>query len=357
MGALRYNKACEFEDFSDPELLPIIRDVFRHEISRFSPEFPDGAEYRKYWEVAMAVRSLRDFGALNPDAVVLGVGAGTEATMYYLSEHVRQVFATDLYMSPGMWNRFAPGFMLVEPEAAAPYPFDIRRLVVQHMDGCYLRYPSDTFDGVFSSSSIEHFGDLRSISSAAYEMGRVLKPGGVVSLSTELCLSGLQNEHGPNLGNIQLFSVPELRKHIAEASGLDFVDVLDTRMSDRTMQSRRALSAYVEDQARQTTGNERYPRTGEIRWSHYPHLVLEDQGHVFTSVHLTLCKASGPWGSNNGWAKPDMQAISARHLVAESEAVRSAVTARRSPLQAVAPQAARERARRLLRWVRGPHRR
>ena len=43
-----------------------------------------------------------------------------------------------------------------------------------------LRYPDDTFDGIFSSGSIEHFGDLQDVANAAYEMGRVLKPGGVL---------------------------------------------------------------------------------------------------------------------------------------------------------------------------------
>ena len=37
----------------------------------------------------MSVRALRDFGALRPDALMLGVGAGTEATVFYLTNHVQ----------------------------------------------------------------------------------------------------------------------------------------------------------------------------------------------------------------------------------------------------------------------------
>jgi hypothetical protein len=53
---LPFNKVVEYEDFADPELVSAIRDVFRHEIKHFTPEFPKGAEYRKYWEIAMSVR-------------------------------------------------------------------------------------------------------------------------------------------------------------------------------------------------------------------------------------------------------------------------------------------------------------
>ena len=62
--------------------------------------FPVGREYRKYWEIAMALRSFRDLGVLRDDAQVLGVGAGHEATIYWLTRHVGRVVATDRYRMP-----------------------------------------------------------------------------------------------------------------------------------------------------------------------------------------------------------------------------------------------------------------
>lgn len=53
----------------------------------------------------------------------LGMGAGTEATASYLTNHVRQVF-TDLYLSSGAWYESAPPLMLVAPEECAPYAFE-----------------------------------------------------------------------------------------------------------------------------------------------------------------------------------------------------------------------------------------
>jgi hypothetical protein len=98
--ALSFCKLCGLEDFEHPSLRPIIRDIFAHEIERFGPGFPRGRAYRKHWEVAMAVRAIRDAGLLHDRAEVLGVGAGNEPTIFWLTTKVRRVFATDLYLGP-----------------------------------------------------------------------------------------------------------------------------------------------------------------------------------------------------------------------------------------------------------------
>lgn len=90
---LSYNKICNVEDFRHPALIPVIRDVFRFELSRLGPAFPLGREYRKYWEVGMAIRAMADCGALHRRAEVLGVAAGNEPTVFWLTRHVRRVFA------------------------------------------------------------------------------------------------------------------------------------------------------------------------------------------------------------------------------------------------------------------------
>jgi hypothetical protein len=46
---LALTKLCDVEDFRDPELPAVIRDVFAHELGRFGPDYPDGVEYRKHW--------------------------------------------------------------------------------------------------------------------------------------------------------------------------------------------------------------------------------------------------------------------------------------------------------------------
>ena len=101
---LPYNKVCNIEDFRDPQLEAALREVFPHDFLRYGDTFPSGREYRKHWEVAMTARAFSDLGVLTPDAEVLGVGAGTEPTIFWLTRRVRRVFATDIYLDSGVWT-------------------------------------------------------------------------------------------------------------------------------------------------------------------------------------------------------------------------------------------------------------
>jgi SAM-dependent methyltransferase len=335
---LGFNKACELEDFSDPEMIGVLNEVCGYKRSVLGPEFPKGAEHRKDWEVAMAVRSLRAFGALKPDAEVLGVAAGAEDTIFHLTRHVGRVFATDMYLNPGLWQPLAPLAMLMEPAEYAPGGVDVERLVVQHMDGRKLRYLDNTFDGIFSSGSIEHFGAFTDIAAAAYEMGRVLKPGGVLALSTELCISGPPGGKGWSEDTI-LFSVDDMQRHIIEASGLELVDELDTRISDRSMTTMQNLGDSLTAHLTQTGG--RFGRPEPVAWKAwtFPHVVLEHAGYVFGSIHLTLRKTAAYPTVANEWAKPTdavVESIRAANR-AVLKAGEDAVAAAAAAIQAAGP--------------------
>lgn len=305
MSGLPFNKLCEFEDFSDPELLSVIRDVCGYKAAHLSPEFPTGAEHRKDWEVAMAVRTLDRFGAIRPDATILGVAAGTEDTLFYLTRKVRQVFATDRYLMPADadWSVVAPSLMVVEPGDIAPFDFDAQRLVVQHMDGRSLRYPDNTFDGVFSSGSIEHFGELQDVANAAYEMGRVLKPGGILSLSTEFKISGPAGGKGWPYVTL-VFSPENIARYIIEASGLTPVDPLDTTVSEATLAMPRDLVAIVTEFLARKSGPPPASPRPDYTYLDFPHLVVFQEDYLFGSVHLALRKADNYPAVPNEWAKP-----------------------------------------------------
>ncbi|MBV8953699.1 MAG: class I SAM-dependent methyltransferase, partial [Solirubrobacterales bacterium] len=180
---LALNRVIKLEDFQEQAIRQAIRDVFAEDAAVAS-DFPDGREHRKQWEVAMAVLALRDGAVLRQDAEVLGIGAGSEATLFWLTNHVARVWATDLYADPGLWIATAPPTMLTDPANAWNGRWNPRRLVIQHMDACELRYEDEMFDGIFSSGSIEHFGGLERIEIAMDEAFRVLKPGGTASFST-----------------------------------------------------------------------------------------------------------------------------------------------------------------------------
>jgi SAM-dependent methyltransferase len=274
------NKPCEIEDFTNPGLLMTMRRVHSHEVKHCGCDWPRGTEHRKLWEVAMAILAMQRYGVLRDDAIVLGVGAGREPTTFYLTNFVRWVFATDLYAgTPGEWDEVAPVTMLTNPEALSPIPFRPTRLVVQHMDGRSLRYENETFDAIYSSSSIEHFGDWEDVAAAAREMGRVLKPGGLLALSTEYRIAG----EGKGFPGVLAFNQEELFSLIVEPSGLVPVDTPQFAISEKTLSRIVPFAERVEF-------FQQIHRGEQAQWATYPHIVLEDQGYSFTSYHLALVK-------------------------------------------------------------------
>jgi SAM-dependent methyltransferase len=282
---LGHCKLCELADFADPELRDLIRDVYASDREYFGdPDFPAGREYRKYWEVAMTLRAFRSLGILREDARVLGVGAGREATIYWLTRHVGEVVATDLYETEDAWSETdSSADMLTDPGRYWDAEWRPERLVVRHMDALELAFEDESFDGIFSSSSIEHFGDFPDVRRSVEEMFRVLRPGGVLALATEFRLEGEE------IGNPGLlcFDEPELRSLLFDALWWDPATPLDLRISEETRASAVEMSEAIADQ-----------EAGLRGWSRYPHLVLRHEQFLWTSVHVALIKSAlsaGEW--------------------------------------------------------------
>ena len=284
--SLSLSKICEVEDFATPRLRNVIRDVFAHEQLRFGPEFPSGREYRKYWEVAMAVLSFREAGLLDGNYRFLGIGAGNEPTSFYLTRFAEEVIATDLYLADG-WEESADSSMLVNPGGHWPFLWDPTRLRVEDMSALALDLPDESVSGVFSSSSIEHFGDRNDVAKSLDEVWRVLRPGGILSISTEFRLEGDR----PGIPGALLFDQEDVRTIFLGKRKWSLVEPFDDSVSPATWGSLSPFLDVAEDQNRQVA------RLGGL-WTHhvtyarYPHILLEHQGRTFTSFHLALRKES-----------------------------------------------------------------
>jgi SAM-dependent methyltransferase len=276
--SLSHCKLCELADFADPELRELIRDVYASDREHFrDPDFPSGREYRKYWEVAMTLRAFRSLGVLRDDARVLGIGAGREATVYWLTRHVGEVVATDLYETEDKWSDSdSSADMLTDPGRYWDRDWNPERLTVRHMDALDLSFKDESFDAIFSSSSIEHFGDFPDVRRSVEEMFRVLRPGGVLALATEFRLEG---DHIGYPGLLR-FDEPELRSLLLDGLWWDPATPMKLSISDETRATAVQMSEAIADQ-----------RSGQRGWSRYPHLVLRHEEYLWTSVHVALLKS------------------------------------------------------------------
>ncbi|HEV8435611.1 MAG TPA: class I SAM-dependent methyltransferase [Thermoanaerobaculia bacterium] len=177
-----------------------------------------GALHRKYWEWGLGLYGLHKLGFIRPDAVALGVGAGVEWPLFYLANQLRMVHATDLYSPQSYFQGLDP---TIPGNAAklAPFPYRTESLVFQKMDALDLQFEDDTFDFVFTFSSIEHFGGHAGAVLAMQEIARVLKPGGVACVATELILAGPDHH--------EFFKAADFEPCFGAGSGLEFVEPLD----------------------------------------------------------------------------------------------------------------------------------
>jgi len=282
------SKVCELEDFADPRLVTVMHEVFSHELVRFGVEFPRGYEWRKYWEVAMAVLTFAECGLLDGRRDLLGVGAGNEPTIFHLTKCARRVLATDLYLDDG-WEESANASMLTSPAQHWPFAWAPERLAVRHMDALALDLDDETVGGVFSSSSVEHFGDHTAVSRSLDEIFRVLEPGGVASISSEFRLAG----DAPGVPGVLMFDAADIESLFVGGRSWDLVEPFDARVSTRTMRTASDFATVARDQADQVA------RLGGL-WTHhveydrYPHIVLSLADHLFTSFHIALRKRGEP---------------------------------------------------------------
>jgi SAM-dependent methyltransferase len=253
------NKLCGMAELENPQWRNALRDL---DLDR-----PNAPFHRKAWEFAQAVFGLRKLRRLPPNAVALGVGSGHERILYFLANRIANVVATDLYGGDFAAREASP-HMLAHPDMFAPFHYRKDRLRVLVMDARQLHFPAAYFDFVFSFSSIEHFGSHGDALAALREMFRVLKPGGLAVITTELILNRLGRVHG-------FFKTCDIRPIFLDATGFHLAGgPIDSRIE------RRFLLAPTEFP---------YETTGK------PCVVLRKGLTLFTSIILFLQKppASG----------------------------------------------------------------
>lgn len=221
--------------------------------------------HRKRYEFTQLLYGCERLGALSGDAAFLSVGAGHEPVLYWLANRVGRVVAVDLYEGAWQHERAREGdpAVLDDPARYAPFTYRHDRLAFRRMDARHLEFETGTFDVAYSLSSIEHFGGLEGAIATIREMGRVLKPGGLLVVATEYVLSGPRHE--------ETFQPAEIHA-LLDASGLDLVEPIDEAVYDR-FDTRPVLLAVTDPYQS-------------------PHMTVQIGDTVFTSVIAFLRKPS-----------------------------------------------------------------
>lgn len=266
------NKVCELDDWTDARRVDAMRRMLPYQVASVAT-YPRGMEHRKHWEYAQLLRGLDDLNAMRPEALVLSVGAGHEEPVFFLTNHVRWVFATDIYGKGRFRSGEGASRMIDDPDRYALFAYNRRRLVTQWMSALDLRYEAGTFDVVFSLSSIEHFGTREDIERSLIEMSRVLKPGGVLCIVTECIVNGTDDYWGRG---VAVFSPPTLSELAASVPDVELVEPLDFSVSPETLATSYPLKATLKD-----------ARHGRLR---YPALVVSQWGREWTSASLFFRK-------------------------------------------------------------------
>jgi SAM-dependent methyltransferase len=271
---LPLNKLCEIEDWALPGMADTMRRLMP-DLAQTLPMYPFGYEHRKVWEYAHVLLGLDRLGVLRPDAFVLSIGAGHEEPLYDLTNRVRWVFATDIYGEGDFRDGIAPSSMLIDPGRYARCPYNRNRLVVQHMSALDLRFEPDTFDVVYSFSTIEHVGTMKEMSQVFAEIHRVLKRGGVAVITTECVVNA-----APQLEceGLYLFHRDTICGFDGLVPGLRLTEPVDFSISARTVASPPSLVELVEIWKK---GRNIYPLTAE-----------EYEGRIYTSVCMFFRKIS-----------------------------------------------------------------
>jgi SAM-dependent methyltransferase len=196
-------KVCDGADWFDPELEAVIDGDLR-ELARF---------HRKQWEFAMILLALRRRGVLRSDAVGLSMGAGKERLLYAVAHNVRRVVATDLYDPGTEWDKARTSDPDAYIKEDKPFPVDDAKLEGLRMDMRSLDFEDATFDFCYSSCAIEHIGGREDFLKHFSEVYRVLKPGGVYALTTELHYGPETIDHAHNY----YFSAGYVRDLVADS--------------------------------------------------------------------------------------------------------------------------------------------
>jgi SAM-dependent methyltransferase len=275
------SKLIDRDDFASPALRPLLAEINEQDALRFGAPRGDVVPDARQWQWAMALRALDDAGVAREGHWIAGIGAGTDATTFALARRGAHVVAVDRYLARTPWSAGAPAGMLVDPARHCLLDVPRGHVIAVHSNAVRLNLPPSAFDGVFCCGTLEHLGSFDAVVLAMREIARILKPGGVAVIATEMRVDGPADLEGFH-DDVLLLTPALIQRHVVEASGLVLRTPLDLRQSDATFESRSGVSDFIERASTLQCLDEKRAAS--------PGLVLYHEGFLFCPVVLTLHK-------------------------------------------------------------------
>lgn len=285
MLPLPSSKLIDRDDFVSPALRPWLAEINEQDALRFGRPRGDVVPDARQWQWAMALRGLDEAGVARDGCRIAGIGAGTEATTFALARRGAQVVAVDRYLARTPWSAEAPAGMLVDPSRHFLLDTPRGHVIAVHSNAVCLNLPSGAFDGVFCCATLEHLGSFDAVAIAVREIARILKPGGVAVIATEMRIDGPTDREGFH-DDFLLFTPERIQRHVVDASGLALRMPLDLRQSDATYESRSGVADFVERAGTLHCIDEKRAAGNG--------LVLYHEGFLFCPVVITLHRDAPP---------------------------------------------------------------
>lgn len=208
-----WQKYCASEDWFEADFKYALKHIIKQNASF----------RRKQWEVTTIFLNLFNYGMLDGTKVGAAFGAGKEQLIFRILPLTAGFHATDLYALNTGWSSAKLGQQQSPYEfvaAAAPPNCDLSPLQVHEMNMCDLSHFADqSLDFCYSSCAFEHIGHREDFINHLQEVRRVLKPGGIYSMTTEFLFD---EPTKPIKGNYK-FDIEYLRELFIE-SGLSTAD-------------------------------------------------------------------------------------------------------------------------------------
>jgi len=189
------NELCNTDKWDNPDWLKTHMELEKYSIDKHCFNEDKEFAYRKGWEWTQFIYGINQLGFIKDNAKALCVGAGHEPTLYYLADRIGEVVATDLYGNEAWEGNEATNSVFTNPEKFCPIDYRKNKLSFKNMDGTRLEFPDNSFDIVWSLSSIEHFGSHENAQKSVQEMARVVKPKGIVVVATEFIINNIEETH------------------------------------------------------------------------------------------------------------------------------------------------------------------